>query len=1159
MKIRLVAYRKATTSSTTDSTYELDLQESPNISLNFQFSDVKEPEKRKANFSQTFKLPFTDNNNKFFQDWYNVNASTLVFDTRKSFDAVLFADGVSQFEGIIQLKAVYKKAQFYQVVLLSNTADLFTVIGSNKLKDVFLNDNGTYSEELDHTFTAANVAASWDGSDSGFQNIAGTSLRDTDVNVQKVMYPMSFTIGNAYYGADVSQYLSASSLTADESDLQVPITQFRPAIQIKELFRLIIAKAGFSYTSSFIDGDYFGKIFMTTCNHTALPRPQTEPVGLLFGSTRVGNSESWGTWTVWNSGSQYDNWSLVKANTNSPLPGLGFNSPSDPSGMWNTTGNYFTKNSVAQTGDVFLRFHSTATNISNTLPTLGATEEPDAKVRVKIIDFNPTTGEIDYGTVYGEGESNLLINLSASVQGTGTQTLNVNVWCPLSAMPVGKSGKFIVSYEGWQRYDSSYPAIMKYAADVTTMPNYFYGCKNTINFNWNGPTPDVYDRQVTVPSGIDPSITQKSFLKDIIERFNLVMVTDPSNPSNILIEPYNDYLAQGSIKNWTDKLDTSKEIIVKDTTQLQKKETILTDLEDVDMSNKSIKLEAPDLNVYGKFTRTENNNDFAQGTLKNNPIFSPYINQKIFLSAEDTQAPTALPNMAVHYEFTYNQVEGGYENIINETKPKLFFYNGSATNIQDESGVAITIYFHHQDKNSSVITSYSFQTYPLCSPYNLTPSSGESTITNTTKSLYWSPAPPLAGELTVFNSDVNGTIPQNSLYYLYWNNYLNSIYGEDARIMECHLNLNEVDIFNFKFNDEIFIRDTWWRILKIQNYQVGQKVSTKTTLIKINDTYDGTCYECNYVISQDTNNNNWDGYYAWCPSGTPNCTPTITNTDQTGIFADPECCDCLGGYIIDVSPPASLGIDLSLRPCFANTNSLPAWVQNERNARALFSVGQLKTLFQGKLAKLNKPFIVGTNNTKTSTALIPYNGDDLVIKFRNENLAIPSVNGEAHRMVLIGYTTGNTRGYAYPQGVTGSKNPSIPNNSNMIVRVNGTAVVVGGTDSSYPTGYLEAFSWYTAFKNIEGTITQIGTAGGIQQFNIAEVGSRTSLYINQSDGTITFGLDDLQTETKRVWSLTVDLTVQTLDNMSLGYGDNMALYQDGDGIYLQNNDWLIWN
>ncbi len=67
--------------------------------------------------------------------------------------------------------------------------------------------------------------------------------------------------------------------------------------------------------------------------------------------------------------------------------------------------------------------------------------------------------------------------------------------------------------------------------------------------------------------------------------------------------------------------------------------------------------------------------------------------------------------------------------------------------------------------------------------------------------------------------------------------------------------------FNFKFNDEIFIRDTWWRILKYKNYQVGQKVSTKTTLIKINDTYDGTCYECNYVVSQESLNNTVIGLY----------------------------------------------------------------------------------------------------------------------------------------------------------------------------------------------------------------------------------------------------------------------------------------------------------
>ena len=235
-QVRLVAYRQVTSGATTETSYELDLQESPNISLNFQFSDIKEPQTRKASYSQTFKLPFTDNNNDFFQNWFDVNMATLVFSARKKFTATLFVGATPQFEGFIQLKAVYQKAQLYEVVLMSNTADLFSAVGENRLRDVFRNEDGSYSNELDHTYTHANIIASWNGGSSSFQNTSGTSLRDTDVNVQKVMYPMSFTIGNAYYGADVSQYLSASSLTADESDLQVPITQFRPAIQIKQLF-----------------------------------------------------------------------------------------------------------------------------------------------------------------------------------------------------------------------------------------------------------------------------------------------------------------------------------------------------------------------------------------------------------------------------------------------------------------------------------------------------------------------------------------------------------------------------------------------------------------------------------------------------------------------------------------------------------------------------------------------------------------------------------------------------------------------------------------------------------------------------------------------------------------------------------------------------------
>ena len=138
MNVRLVAYRKATSSATSTTAYNLDLQEAPNVSLNFQFSDVKEPETRKGSYSQTFKLPFTDNNNQFFQDWYNVNLDTLVFSARKSFDAILYVGTVPQMEGSLQLKSVYKKAQVYEVVLMSSSSSLFSIIGEQRLKDVFL-------------------------------------------------------------------------------------------------------------------------------------------------------------------------------------------------------------------------------------------------------------------------------------------------------------------------------------------------------------------------------------------------------------------------------------------------------------------------------------------------------------------------------------------------------------------------------------------------------------------------------------------------------------------------------------------------------------------------------------------------------------------------------------------------------------------------------------------------------------------------------------------------------------------------------------------------------------------------------------------------------------------------------------------------------------
>ena len=68
MDVRLVAYRRETTGDDTfDVTqFELDLQESPNVVVNYNWLDLKNPDTRKSSFSQTLKLPFSNDNNTFF-------------------------------------------------------------------------------------------------------------------------------------------------------------------------------------------------------------------------------------------------------------------------------------------------------------------------------------------------------------------------------------------------------------------------------------------------------------------------------------------------------------------------------------------------------------------------------------------------------------------------------------------------------------------------------------------------------------------------------------------------------------------------------------------------------------------------------------------------------------------------------------------------------------------------------------------------------------------------------------------------------------------------------------------------------------------------------------------------------------------------------------
>jgi hypothetical protein len=1153
MKVRLVAYRPALSTDTVDTTYELDLQEAPNISLNFQFSDIKEPETRKASYSQTFKLPFTDTNNEFFQNWFDVNLTTLVFSTRTKFSATIYVGTTPQFEGFLQLKGVYKKAQYYEVVVMSNTADLFTVIGEQKLKDVFRNDDGTYSDELNHTFTAANIKLSWDGDNSAFENTSSVSLRDTDVDVQKVMYPITVTKPNFFYKSGTNEYLAMSdpASNANAGEYTTDITQLRPAIQLKTLFKLIIAKAGMSYTSTFIDsntaaGNYFGHLYMTLGNQLEVPALPTEE-----GLDAIGGGVLEAHWNLNDEGVDsgymypYSGLSVCVPDinvTNQVM--IGFPhlfraniETADNDDVWHPQYQYFTKTSPTQ---LVLNLKGRA-RVQNIKACGGEVSDP---IPIKVwLQKYPTFETLWVGYMYeivgnvGVYDSlqdwEFSVPIDSSIVNLGDK---VRVWFDLDDGAVQKAATG-QPWLGLQRYGED-------------------GKFGEINCTWLDYTPSQYDGVVDIPACIDPEITQKGFLKDIIERFNLVFITDPDNPNNIIIEPYDDYLKLGEIKNWTDKLDLSKEIVVRDTTSLQKRIINLTDLEDEDSLNKAIKEELPRYNVWGKYYNNRTDNDFAQGELKNNPIFSPYINEQVYKES-DTSLGTHLKNFVVQYEISYKRVENGFENVLEETNPKLFYYSGITAKTQNNAAGDISYYLHQINTSTGAITTHEFDSYPPCTAWDITPSSDEYTLSSANKSLFWSFAPPHTPSLAIFNyNESNDDWQGNSLYYVYWRNYLNSIYNAEARIMEAHFQLSSVDIFNFKFNDEVFIKDSYWRIINIHNYQVGENTSTKVVLLKV---IDSLVYEegVNYVAVGSF----LSTFLVFCPSGNTGCTPDTTAPDFTGLFADEASCIAFGG-----EPWTNFDNGSGLFPCLGDMGSLPVKYKTQLEPLSITARGQLKTLLSGKLGGRKMPFVIGSNTDKFSQNILSNLPNDLVVKYRTKSANIPKIIGESHRLVLVGNTSGNTRGYAYPDGFSNSNKIKMPPGCNMMISVKGIATVIGGTSTNYVVGVTESFAYNTAFKSDGGLPTQIGTAGGTLEWSIKDPGLSTTatLYISASSTSeqeteILFGLDDSQTDTKRTWTLNADIVVQQIDNLSLPYDENWALWQDYSFIAFQDSILLIWN
>lgn len=296
-----------------------------------------------------------------------------------------------------------------------------------------------------------------------------------------------------------------------------------------------------------------------------------------------------------------------------------------------------------------------------------------------------------------------------------------------------------------------------------------------------------YDDVTVAVSENVPDIKQKDFLGGLQKMFNLVFVPDNVNPTKMYIEPFQDYVYSGDVLDWTEKIDYSKTVTLKPTADIQKREYKWQYDEGKDLLSQYFASNAGD-GLYGELHLEDTENDFATGKEEVKVPFAPF--PCAYIAGSDTVIHKVYDNSGVR---------------VQDPKVRIAYYGG----VFD------------------------------CAEYNRISTSTGNELSRTTYHFFGHYSDPRAGvDAEDLNFNVESPLheidgqPYNNLYNKFWRDYVNEYYSVEARKMTAFFKLDVADFYSVKFADRIFIKDSYWRILKINEFQPNKDELTEVELIK---------------------------------------------------------------------------------------------------------------------------------------------------------------------------------------------------------------------------------------------------------------------------------------------------------------------------------------
>jgi hypothetical protein len=223
----------------------LDLFETESIELNRSVQDIKDISKIYTDFTQSFTVPASKNNNKVFKHFERPEIDNG-YDTRIKKDATITINSLDFLSGKIRLESVSVKGNRptqYKITFFGNLVSLKDLIGDDELKDL------DYLNQFNHDFNFGKV-------EEGLTDAVEFTV---DGNLEKVIrYPLLSPVRRWFYdsGADTTDTEAIVNISHNDINQThgIGYYEFKPAISIYWIIKAIQDKYGITFS-----GDFFQK------------------------------------------------------------------------------------------------------------------------------------------------------------------------------------------------------------------------------------------------------------------------------------------------------------------------------------------------------------------------------------------------------------------------------------------------------------------------------------------------------------------------------------------------------------------------------------------------------------------------------------------------------------------------------------------------------------------------------------------------------------------------------------------------------------------------------------------------------------------------------------------------------------------------------------